>query len=543
MFGGGFSARRSRPRPPPCGRKKGYRPSKRYVVNVAAALVGMKLGKYEVQSLIGSGGMAQVYRGFDHTLQRPVAIKVLTEASAAQPGLVARFEQEARFIARLRHPAIVHVYDYGEVNGLAYIVQELLPGPTLEQELAAELVSGQRLPREDVLAIVAQLAAALDAAHSAGIIHRDVKPSNAMRNSQGQLVLTDFGIARATQAESRHTAAGLVVGTPDYISPEQVQGQEPTPASDIYALGVVSYEMLAGTRPFEADTPMGVLYKHLHQPPPSLVAVRPDLPPGVAQAIGRALAKEPVQRYASASQFARALAESWHGAPAALHSAPTMAWAPPTPIAAPPLNQAAALHSPGLPAPPATPLPIVQHGATPLVKLGRLLLATLLVLVLLGGALVAVRRAVPQPATQASGQVTLPTVAAQTPAEATAAPAVVASPVPVEPTPVSAEPIPAPPVGPFEGLRTLLQNTEQPAGYARRLDEVERALAKGDPDKAADRLRDLRDALNGEDGLPDDLRQSALAQIDQLAAAYGLLLDQGDEGDDGNGKGEGQKDD
>ncbi|MFO7171202.1 MAG: serine/threonine-protein kinase, partial [Chloroflexota bacterium] len=161
-----------------------------------STVLGARLGDYEIQDVLGSGGMATVYRGFDHTLQRPVAIKVLSEAAAAQPGLVERFRQEARLIARLRHPHIVQVYAFGQVDQVVYMVQELLPGPTLATRLQELAAQGQPMPRQEILAVIGQLAAALDAAHAAGIIHRDVKPSNAMWNAAGELALTDFGIAK-----------------------------------------------------------------------------------------------------------------------------------------------------------------------------------------------------------------------------------------------------------------------------------------------------------------------------------------------------------
>lgn len=311
------------------------------------ALPGARLGRYEIQSLIGSGGMAIVYQGFDHTLQRLVAIKLLSQVAAAQPGLADRFQQEARLIARLHHPHIVQVYDFGEHNGITYMVEELLPGPTLAAQIKDQATRGGHFSREQVLTIAQHLASALDAAHKAGIIHRDVKPGNAIWNANGLLVLTDFGIARQMLSEAKHTQTGMVVGTPDYLSPEQAQGLPLTPASDIYALGVVLYEVLAGKVPFTGETPMRVVIGHIQTPPPPLLTMRPDLPPPVDAVIQRALSKEPTARYSSASELANALHQAWSAAPATIplpvtniHEQTTRLWedAPrqPVPPARPP---------------------------------------------------------------------------------------------------------------------------------------------------------------------------------------------------------------
>jgi serine/threonine-protein kinase len=297
--------------------------------------IGQRIGNFEIQSVLGSGGMATVYQGFDYNLQRPVAIKMLTDAVASQPDIVERFQREARVVARLHHPHIVQVYDFGETQGRAYMVQELLPGPTLAQQLNTWQTHGIQPARDDVLAIVQQVAAGLDAAHAAGVLHRDVKPSNIIRNASGTWVLTDFGIAKHMHDNAALTQTGVVVGTPAYLSPEQAQGQPLAPASDLYSFGVVVYEMLAGQPPFSSATSMGVLLDHIQTPPAPIRQFRPDLPPAVETIIQRALAKKPEDRPASAGEFAQALERAWQpgattaniAVPAEVHSLPTAHWA------------------------------------------------------------------------------------------------------------------------------------------------------------------------------------------------------------------------
>lgn len=274
-------------------------------------LIGKQLGSYIVLSLIGSGGMACVYRGFDQNLQRPVAIKVLSPAAAAQPGLAERFRQEALLIAGLRHPHIVQVYNFGQQDDHTYMVQELLTGLTLAQYLHNLGSHGQLLGRQDILSVIAQLASALDAAHAAGIVHRDVKPANALWNAAGSLVLTDFGVARHILAEQSQEQTGLIIGTPDYLSPEQARGYPGTPASDIYALGVVLYELITGWVPFRGETRDEVLQHHRESPPPPLHPLRSDILPAVEKVIQRALAKDPAVRFSSAGELARVLKRAW----------------------------------------------------------------------------------------------------------------------------------------------------------------------------------------------------------------------------------------
>lgn len=270
----------------------------------------LQLGDYQIRGLLGSGGMARVYRGYDPALDREVAIKVIRTADQP-PDFIARFRREARVVANLRHPNIVQVYQFGEQDDFVYMVQELLPGPTLAQRIRR---AGKRyISLSNVHAMMTQLASALDFAHEQGVMHRDVKPANALYNTLGELVLTDFGLARNT-ADTSHTAtgAGVVLGTPGYISPEQaISSATLTPACDIYALGVVLFELLTSRLPFQADAPMEVVLKHLYETPPLPSSLRPDVPPAVDKVILRALNKEPEKRYNSAGALVSAFQAAW----------------------------------------------------------------------------------------------------------------------------------------------------------------------------------------------------------------------------------------
>jgi serine/threonine-protein kinase len=273
-------------------------------------LTGTKLGSYEIRELIDNGGMASVYKGYDPALDREVAVKVLGTAGQP-PDFVARFQREARVVARLRHPNIVQIHLFGVQRDVVYMVQELLPGPTLAGRIRE--AGRRRITAERIHTIIGQFAAALDFAHAQGVVHRDVKPSNAIYNAHGQLVLTDFGIAHGL-AEAAHTATrpGVIMGTPGYLAPEQaISSAALTPASDIYALGIVLFELLTGRLPFEADTPMGVVLKHLYEEPPPPSKFRSGLPPALDALVLRALSKEPADRFASAGMLARALETAW----------------------------------------------------------------------------------------------------------------------------------------------------------------------------------------------------------------------------------------
>ncbi|MGB9724326.1 MAG: protein kinase domain-containing protein [Chloroflexia bacterium] len=269
-------------------------------------LTGQSIGPYRVLERCGQGGMAEVYKGYHPLIDRYVAIKVLRPALASDEEFRRRFQREATAVAALRHPNIVQLYDFGQIGERFYMVMEYIEGGTLRDRLQARPEGQRRLPPAEVAAIVRGIAAALDYAHQRGIVHRDVKPANVMFTRDGDPVLTDFGIARML-GEGSVTMAGVSVGTPDYMSPEQARGEPATPASDVYALGVMVYEMLTGRRPFDAETPLGVIVQHLQAAFPSPRQVDPSFPEALENVLHRALAKEPAARYPTAGELAREL--------------------------------------------------------------------------------------------------------------------------------------------------------------------------------------------------------------------------------------------
>jgi eukaryotic-like serine/threonine-protein kinase len=266
------------------------------------ALIG---GRYELGRQLGAGGMARVYLAHDRLLDREVAVKVLSEPFASDPQFVERFRREASAAAGLNHPNIVAVYDRGEADGSYYIVMEYLSGPDLKQ------VIRRRAPLPAVQAIdyAQQILAALGAAHRRDVVHRDVKPQNVLVAEDGHLKVTDFGIARAG-AQSDMTEAGSVIGTAQYLSPEQARGDEVTAATDTYAVGIVLYEMLTGRVPFDGDRPVAVAMKQISDEPLPPRAVEPTVPPELDAVVMRALAKRPSERYRTAGELSRALSEA-----------------------------------------------------------------------------------------------------------------------------------------------------------------------------------------------------------------------------------------
>ncbi len=290
--------------------------------------IGKTIGKVRIERAIAKGGMAEVYLGTHLTLDRAVAVKVMHNYVESDPELQSRFEREAKVVAGLRHPNIVQIFDYDTAEGHPYIVMEYLMGPSLATYLRELHSHNQRFQPVQIARLLITIATALDYAHERGVIHRDIKPGNIILHNKAsnisteqpitertEAVLTDFGLVRIAQAVTQ-TASGLVSGTPAYMSPEQAQGVKVDHRSDIYSLGVVLYEMVAGRIPFEGDTSWTLIFKHINEPPPSIAGIQP----AVQKVINRALAKKPEDRY----QTARALAADYMDAIGMLAEANTL---------------------------------------------------------------------------------------------------------------------------------------------------------------------------------------------------------------------------
>jgi eukaryotic-like serine/threonine-protein kinase len=260
--------------------------------------------RYRLVERIASGGMGTVWRAEDTVLRRPVAVKVLNEGLSSDERFVERFRREAKAAGGLLHPNVAGVYDYGEEGGRPFIVMELIDGETL----AEALVRRGRLDPDEVADVGAQVADALAAAHAAGIVHRDVKPANVMLTAGGHVQVMDFGIA-AAESGTGLTGTGMVMGTARYIAPEQALGNPATPASDLYSLGVVLYELLTGAPPFDRGTPLATAMAHVKEDPVPLATARPDTPPRLAALVEGCLAKDPGDRPGSAAELAAALRE------------------------------------------------------------------------------------------------------------------------------------------------------------------------------------------------------------------------------------------
>ena len=268
----------------------------------------MNIGRYEVIQELGQGGMAMVYLARDPYMKRQVAVKVLPRQFTFDPQFRTRFQREAEVVATLEHPHIVPVHDFGEHDGQPFIVMRYMSGGTL-----ADRLGGGPLPIPEIARLFERIGSAMDYAHSMGVIHRDIKPGNILFDARGEPCLSDFGIAKIAEATVAFTGTGII-GTPAYMSPEQAQGDKNIDGrSDVYSLGVVLFQALAGELPYKADTPMGVAVAHISQPVPSLLKVRSDLSPAFEAVIRKALDKDPAKRYQTAGELAEAIKQAISG--------------------------------------------------------------------------------------------------------------------------------------------------------------------------------------------------------------------------------------
>jgi len=269
--------------------------------------IGRKLNnRYEIEELLGQGGMSSVYRAYDHNLRRTVAVKMIHPHLSTDPNFVSRFEEEAASVAQLRNPNIIQVFDFAKEEDTYYMVLEFVPGETLEDNLDRLQKQGRPMEIKDAARYIANICDALEYAHTRGLIHRDIKPANIMLDVQGQAILMDFGIAKIVGGK-QHTATGAVVGTALYMSPEVIKGEQVDKRADIYALGVTLFEILTGQPPFKADSAMTVLMMHVNDPVPDLKQLNQDIPDEMVAIVHKALAKDRNKRFQSAAEFAQAL--------------------------------------------------------------------------------------------------------------------------------------------------------------------------------------------------------------------------------------------
>ncbi len=267
-----------------------------------AGLAGQTIGKYRVIEHLGRGGMAEVYKGYQPNLDRYVALKLMHAFLAADQDFISRFEREAKNVAALRHPNIVQVYDFDVHNGTPFMVMEYIEGGTLKSHLEDLMRKSEKQTLSEAIHIVGEIGQALAYAHSRQMIHRDVKPANVLLENSGRVILTDFGIAKILTGPS-YTVTGATIGTPSYMSPEQGLGRPGDHRSDIYALGVMLYQLATGQLPYEADTPLAVMLKHVNEPLPLPRTFKPDLPEGIERIILKAMAKSPDDRFQSADEM------------------------------------------------------------------------------------------------------------------------------------------------------------------------------------------------------------------------------------------------
>jgi hypothetical protein len=357
-------------------------------------------GRYRLERLLGQGGMSAVYRADDPNLRRPVAIKLIHSHLAVDPEFVRRFEEEAAAVAQLRHPNIVQVYDFNHDDDTYYMVLEFVPGETLYDRLHQLNSAGQRLPLAEVADIARTLCEAVGYAHQQGMIHRDLKPANVMITPQGQPILMDFGIVKIVGGDTQ-TATGAMIGTVAYMAPEQIRGERADHRTDIYALGVMLFEMVSGRRPFQGDSAPATMMMHLTEPVPDVRRLNNSVPPGLVTVIEKAMAKAPDQRYQTAAEMGSALATALRPVPggAARTAATTVHAAAEGATQAPMTGSAASSARPAGPPPPVSPGAAARPAADGRVRpwfIGGAAVAFLGMLALLCGALLLGSRFFPE---------------------------------------------------------------------------------------------------------------------------------------------------
>ncbi|HEY1015973.1 MAG TPA: serine/threonine-protein kinase, partial [Herpetosiphonaceae bacterium] len=298
-------------------------------------LIGQQLGDYQIEGMLGRGGMAHIYRGRDSSLKRQVAIKVIDTPFRQDAEYVGRFQREAQAIASLEHPNIVRLYQYGEAQGVLYIAMEFVDGTNLEELLRRHRLGEQRLSNSAILRLLREICSALDYAHGKGVIHRDVKPSNVMVAGDGRAVLTDFGLALIASEGTR----GEIFGSPHYVAPEQaISSASAVGQSDLYSVGVILYELFAGRVPFDGADAMAIAMQHMTDPPPPPRELEPGISAELEQALLKMLAKDPAERYPTGAALASVVEHALHEAPTAGYARPNL---PPPPVVARPGGPAA----------------------------------------------------------------------------------------------------------------------------------------------------------------------------------------------------------
>ncbi|MEV4139824.1 protein kinase [Dactylosporangium sp. NPDC049742] len=485
-------------------------------------------GRYELRRVLGRGGMAEVWLGFDRRLGRSVAVKVLPEAGAADRMARERFDREARTVAQLSHPNIVAIHDVGADTdahfggAVSFLVMELVEGGSLADRLTAG-----PLPPATAAAVAVQVCDALEAAHTAGVIHRDVKPANILFTGAGtdRVKVCDFGIARVTGAgQAELTASAQVLGTTAYMAPEQITGEPVDARSDVYALGCVVYTMLTGQPPFAGETPMRIAWQHVNQPVVPASTVRPGLPPRADGILARLLAKRPDDRPATAAQARALLQHLGDGtAPAATAAFPTVPTAA-VPAARQPVRATAAVVAPtqSMPVTPAAEMaPAGRRTGIGPIGVALAAVVVLVAVVAITAAIMAGRDGSPS-----SG-------AGPTSSAAAAAPPTSAA------VPTSAAPSPTLPGDALAAARATVSeqagagqlSADSARELNKRLDEIERYITKGDEEKAADKVAELRRKLGEQrkDGKTQQAGYTAvLASLDRLAASLPPPGDQND---------------